>query len=455
MPNSRLALWQHFQRAQDSYLILGVFVAVTLMLGIGMMAYDAVGYWGAAQGIVGTVPFEIDGYYSFRGTLTGVVYIPAAALTAILGPQTAQFSILLQNAVFLGWFAAFFLPKFIAYWKPITIKTRWVAAFLVWVVTAGFAPYALVDLYPAVAIVVALYLLRFDKWFHIFFAGVLSGAALDIRPAFLVSAILLGVVVLVWKRWKGAFFALGVFVALIPQVVVNLVTSNEWGLLPTASSSLVALQAGYASYIVRYDTFLGAASPQQFFCSPAMANQLQGTALPTSTGELASTFLANMPNSIVFSLQKIAAALQWPLASPYNVPAPGLDELFSLTITAVTTIGLLALLRLAIKSRGKWTSGLWQNWAALTVVTLSSVITLVGAATETRFALQLVLIGVVGCLTLPLVSPREAWRSGRWWIVTSVILVLVVSFFGYKGLSHPAAPGDATQAVCAALLDTQ
>ena len=453
MSKAKASLGRHLQTARFEYRIFGVFVAATLMLGIGTIAYDATTYFGAAQGVVGTFPAAGPDFWGFRGALTGVVYVPAAGLTALLGPQFAQFTILLQNALLLGWFAAFFVPRFVAYWKPVTNQSRLAAAFLVWVVTVGFASYALVDLYPAIAFLVALYLLRSNRLSFIVVAGVLSGFALNLRPAFLVSAILIGVVALVWKRWKGIPYALGVFVGLIPQLIVNVMTSGVWSLWPPAQSSLVALQAGYASYIVRYDTLLGATIPQQFYCSPAMANQVSGSPLPASTSELASTFLGNMPNSIVFSLQKIASALQWPLSNPYTVPAPGLDELFSLTITSITVIGLLALLRLAIKTKGKWTSGTWQNWAALATVALSSVVTLVGAATETRFALQLVLLGVVGCLTLPSMSPRQAWARGRWWIVAALVLVIVVSFFGYKGLSHPAAPGGTNQAICAALLD--
>lgn len=423
------------------------------MLGLGTIAYDAEKYWSAAQGLIGSGPMEDANFWSFRGALTGVVYVPAAVLTGLLGPQFAQFTILLQNALVLGWFAAFMMPKFTAYWKPPTTTSRLATAFLLWIVTVGFAPYALVDLYPAIAVIVSLHLLRSDKLFFVLFAGVVSGFALNLRPAFMVSAILIGVVALVWKRWRGILFALGMLVGLIPQLLVNVFTSGVWSLWPPAQSSLVALQAGYASYIVRYDTLLGLAVPQQFYCSPAMANQLFGTVLPTSTGELASTFLGNMPNSIVFSLQKIASALQWPASNPYAIRAPGVDELFSLTITAVTVFGLLALLRLAVKSRGKWTSSVWQNWAAVTAVVLSSVVTLVGAATESRFALQLVLMGVVGCLVLPAISPRQAWARGRWWIVASLVLVVVVTFFGYKGLSHPAAAGFADQAICAALRD--
>ncbi|TFD91863.1 hypothetical protein E3T61_07765 [Cryobacterium lactosi] len=394
-------------------------------------------------------------FWDFRGTLTGVVYVPAAGLSSILGPQSAQFSILLQNALVLGWFAAFMVPQFVSYWKPLTPQLRWTAALLVWIVTVGFAPYALVDLYPVIGFVCALYLLRSDRLLLILFAGILSGFALNLRPAFLVAAVLVALVSVVWKRWKGVFYALGVVIGLLPQLVVNVSLSGVWTLWPPLQSSLVALQAGYASYIVRYDTLLGAAVPQQFYCSPAMASQLFGTTLPTSTGQLSATFLGNMPNSVIFSLQKIASSLQWPLSTPYSIPAPGLDELFSLTMTAITVIGLLALLRLAITSRGKWTSTVWQNWAGLGVVILSAIVTLVGAATESRFALQLVLIGVVGCLTLPMVSVRQAWARGRWWIVAAVILVMVVTFFGYKGLSHPAAPGDATQATCAVLLDAR
>jgi len=434
---------------RNNLILYCVFVVATLMLGTGVIVYDAIHYWGGAESIVaGTLVFTD---LSFRGFLSVVVYVPAAFLNALFGSQIALFAVLLQNALVLGLVAVFLLPKLAGYWRPVGARGRGLGALLFWLVTVGFAPYPLVDLYPVLALLTMLALFQAKFPGAIVVAGFLAGIAVNIRPAYLVPVILVVLVVVVWRRWSSLMFIGGMALGLLPQFLLNGLAFKEWTIWPIGSDSLIALQASYAAYVVRYDTFLGSEAPQQFYCSPALAAQLQG-ALPTSPGELASTFLGNMPNSIIFSLQKIAAALQWPHSTPYTVPAPGLDVIFAATVTAITVVGLLAALRIAIVSRAKWSTNVWFNRAAFAALVVGAVLTLVSSATEARFALPLVLLGVIGCMTLPTESVRSAVSRRKVWVAVSLLLVLVVSFFGYKGLSHPAPAGGVDQLICASLL---
>lgn len=432
----------------SAIVIFGIFVGATLMLGTGAIAYDATVYWGGAQDIVAGALVFAD--MDFRGILTTVVYVPAAAVTAMLGTDLAPFAILLQNAIVLGASAVFLLPRLVRCWRPISSRAELFGIVLFWIVTVGFAPYALMDIYPILALFMLLTLFQSKRVYAMIFAGALAGIAINLRPAYLVPVILIALVAVVWRRWSSLLFVTGIGLGLVPQLLVNVLVFNEWTIWPARSGDLIALQTSYASYIVRYDTLVYATVPQQFYCSPSMATRLQAP-LPTSAGELASTFLGNMPSSIVFSLEKISAALQWPHSNPYTVPSPGLDEIFAGLITAITIIGLLALLRISFVSKAKWNSTAWFNRAAFAALSVGTVLTLVSSATETRFGLMLVLLGVVGCMTLPIVSIRHAVLGHKAWTSVAILLVALVSFVGYEGLSHPAPAGGVNQSVCAAL----
>ena len=412
--------------------------------------YDAQYYWLAAQRVVGTIPSAPEGFWGIRGVLTAFVYTPAAMLSAVIGPEASGFSVLLQNSVFLAWFAAFLLPRFVGRWQTVLTRTRWVGALLIWVVASGFAPFPLVDIYPAVGCVVILVLLRSESRFAIALAGVVGGIAINLRPAYFVTVVLLVLLVLVWRRWSGLLMPAGVAVALLPQAVFNMSRFGNSTVLPPESAALMALQARLGSYVVRYDTLFGLAQPQQFYCSPGMAQRL-GSPLPATMGDLASTFLTHMPTSVVFALQKVGAALHWPLSTPYTTPMVGLDALYAVSITGITVVGIAALIRSAVRTRGGWSSSTWYGSTTISAVVVSGILTLVSSATESRFALPLVLIGAMGCATLANTRPAELWSRGRWWIIGALVVAVAVVALGYSGLSHPAPPGTFDRATCASL----
>ena len=439
-PSGRATAWR----------VAAVFAAATLARGLGEFRYDALYYWLAAQRVVGSIGSAPEGYWGVRGVLTAFVYVPAAAASAVIGADVAGFAVLVQNTVVLAWFAAFLLPRFIGRGQPVSARVRWLGALLTWLVAAGFARYPLVDIYPAIACVAIVVLLRSDRRVALVLAGLVAGVSVNLRPAYMVTVVLLIVAVLVWRRWIGLLMPAGVAVALLPQALFNVAKHGLWSLWPPASGALMAMQASLAAYVVRYDTLFGAAQPQQFYCSPAMAERLSAP-LPTTMGGLASTFLSNMPTSISFSLEKIGAALHWPLSTPYTTPMVGLDALFALFITAVTVAGVAAFVRSAVRARSTWSSSRWFDWAAVVGIAVGTILTLVSAATESRFALPLVLIGVLGIAPAADVRPREALTRERWWIVGVLVVTIAVVVVGYAGLSHPTPPGVFDQATCASL----
>ena len=258
--------------------------------GTGRFAYDAYGYWTAAQRLVGTSPVSPEFFWALRGVLAGFVYVPAAVLSKIIGAPTAGFSVLLQNSLVLAGVAAFLLPSFLKPWRELSDRARWSGAFLIWLAVGGFARYPLIDIYAAIACLVIVVLLRRGGARFIGLAGLVGGAALNLRPAYVVTILMIAVVVLAWQRWTGLLFSAGVAVSLIPQVTFNVIRFATWSVSPAGSGGMVGLQAGMASYIVRYDTLLGAEAPAKFYCSPTMANQV-GTTPPLSMSQLATFFL--------------------------------------------------------------------------------------------------------------------------------------------------------------------
>jgi hypothetical protein len=133
---------------------------------------------------------------------------------------------------------------------------------------------------------------------------------------------------------------------------------------------------------------------------------------------------------------------------PYFAPAYAVNGLFALATTFVFVVGAAALLRSFIRQRGNPRClGIWL----VGVTWLTCLATLTNTATETRFALPLVLFGIAGCASLVTTGPSvRTWRAERVWVASAILLSLVVFQLGSMGLSHPAPRGDATAATCAA-----
>lgn len=433
-------------------LLVVVYFAATVVRGTGVFLYDAAVYWGAAAALVGGGGPLPDGYVEAyagsRGALGPLIYAPAALATRVFDASTGPLMVLLQNALVSALVAVVLLPAVIRIWRPVTMRTRIVVAVVAWIILSGFAPYPLMDVYAAIAVIAVVPLARSTRPVILAVAGVVAGVAINLRPASLAVVVVVAIVVIIWRRWRGALFSAGVIVALLPQVIVNRIVFNEWALVPVASGQLAGLQAGFASYVVRYDTILGDARPQQFYCSPDMT-ALVANSPPQSVGELILTFLRTIPDSILFALEKVGANLHWSALTPYSsVPNP-LDAVFGIVTIVIAVAGATALLFAAVRS-GDRLDG--YGIAAIGSVLGASVLTIVGSAAESRFALVLLLMGAVGLGSA--VSPPEGFtqwiRRGRWWWVAALVITIAFVSLAYVGLAHPAPRGVATLSTCIA-----
>jgi hypothetical protein len=273
--------------------------------------------------------------------------------------------------------------------------------------------------------------------------GGLLGFAANIRPAYLALAVVLVVITVVRSPRSGALAAAGTAMALLPQVVLNYAKYAIVGVLPDDTTDLVSLQTGYAAFTIRYDTVLYVPVPRQFFCSPAMASSIGS--LPSTLTELAGTFLAHLPESVPFVLQKVAASLLWPMSIPYFLPSPGFNAIFAAAITLISVIGTGFLVFGPLLARTVRST--LDTWPLLVAVAGVTIATVAGSAAEARFSIVLVLLGIVGvCAIVDASAPmlKRHWRS----LLIAVVLGVLVVVMGRVGLSHPAPPGDVTLEIC-------
>lgn len=422
-------------------------LAVCLQPPALAFSYDAGHYWGGATALVGGGSVFESGLLAVRGVLTSFLYLPAAGVTRLLGEAAAGPAVLVENALLMAAIGVLLLPALVGVWRPVTPVVIWVCAAAAVLLLRGFAPFPLTDLWAAGLLLGAVVALDGRGAVRLLAAGVLAGLAFHVRPAVLIPLAALVVAVLAARRWSGLWFVAGAALALLPQFALNRWRGTSWLPWPEATAALTQVQASYASFVVRYDTDMSGqvSDPRLFFCSPRMAHALDGTA-PDSTGGLALAFLSHPLEALVLSAQKVGAALHWPLSTPYFVPAPGSDGLFALLVTVVAVVGAMGLVRATF--RHGWRAMSLPQAAAL-IAWAGSVLTLATSATETRFALPLLLVGIAGCALLSAEgSGVRSSTAGRVWLAATTVTVAVVFGTGVWGLQHPV-EGDVTVTRCA------
>ncbi|GAA3252950.1 hypothetical protein ACFO1B_45040 [Dactylosporangium siamense] len=421
-----------------------LFTATVAQGPAGGFVYDAARYFNGSLALFTDAGVAREGDLDFRGALTPVVYAPAALAEHLVG-GAGRYAVLVENAVLVAVIGAVLLPGLgpglagrrgpAAGW--LCAVPTWLCAVLTWLVAARFAPFPLMDLPAAAAFLTAARLALGDRtrW-ALPAAGVAAGVTLNLRPAYLLPLAVLGGLLAVTRRWPAAWFAAGVLAGSLPQLAVNLARGLSLSLTPPGTAGLAGFQAGYASYVVRYDTVTTGGPPQQFYCDPSLAGAVAGHPVH-STGGLVGALAGNLPGSVLFLLEKVAAALAWSFSTPYSTAATAERYELAVPVVLIVAAGIGALCR---------TPGA----RALAVLAAGVCASLMTSATETRFALPLVLLGVAGCALL---AP-PAWDTGRRvplrFAATVLVAAAVLGAVAAAGLAHPLPPGPATAAACAA-----
>jgi hypothetical protein len=427
------------------------FVLLLLRGASGRFFFDAQMYWLGADAFLSLDNFYLEGGLGIRGALSAVVYTPAALFARVFGEDASGVGVLIENSLLIVAIGALIVPWIVSRLVPVGARHIWISMAVSVLFLGGFAPYPLMDLWATALLLVGIALLTRRRWWSVALAGLTLGAAVNLRPAHLVPVVLVVAVWLVY-RWRSSLFAVaGIALAFVPQLVVNRYFGGAWSPFPLQTFLITDIQAQYASFTVRYDTvpFAGT-DPRLFFCSPDYASDVV-SAIPSSSGELAVSYLQNLPSALLFMSQKVAAALHWSFLTPYSEPAGGFSVLTPLVI-GVSAVGILALVRAAVSSSSMKRSPLLAMLFALWIGCLA---TLVVSAPESRFALPVVLVDLVGALVIvPRAKAPGLSRlrdRGVWpWAIGAVALSVLLLVLGLSGLAHPAAAGDATAAICAA-----
>ena len=198
------------------------------------------------------------------------------------------------------------------------------------------------------------------------------------------------------------------------------------------------VQLTYSAWVVRYDTVPSSLAPQQFFCEPDMAALQQGPI--NSPKDLVGHLVTHLPQSVDLVLQKLTSWLMWTWSTPYhNTYDPVISQL-GVLVAVLVVLGGYGWVQAA--RRGDLPKTVVVTVAAVAIGVLGGA---VAATPETRFALPLVVLGIVG------VALVQFERMGRRQIGAVVGLVIIVVLLGRHGLEHPAPPGGVLPETCAAV----
>lgn len=428
--------------------IIGFLIALSHGVAIAFV-YDANSYWtGVSNFLTSHKDFQSPGLLSIRGVFTVLAYSPAALFSKYAGASASGIAVLVQNAALIAFVGAVLLPALaskIIHIRPVHVL---VSVILTSSLTAGFAPYPLMDI-PAVALVLTgILLLASNGRRGLLWAGICLGVGINLRPFYLAPVLLLSIIWLV-SRWRRAAWPIaGAFAAVLPQLFYERVVNGVWRPWPIQTFALSDIQSKYASFIVRYDTiaFDGSRNPQQFFCSPMSADLFPGSAPSSTTGLIVAT-IQHLPSSVIFLFEKLSATFFWSTKTPYEASPPVSIGLLTLAVTAISAAGIVLLVRVAFRSR---LIDAPRNFTlVLLALVAGSSATIAFSTPEPRFALPILLVGIIGCLVgldgFRAIPRRGGQRVGI--AVTASVIVLVL-ISGSFGLAYPAPPGDATLVAC-------
>ena len=441
-PTSSLA------RPMAAGLLTSVVALVLLRDPAPAFVYDAAQYWAGAQAVAeGTDEYTLGGLAT-RGILTALVYLPAYALASLLGGSmvVGAWAVLAQNAFLVAFIGSVVIPLLLR--RAVTIRPLHVgvSTALTSLLLSGFVPYPLMDLPAVVCVALAILLLCEFRWWTALLGGAFLAAAVNLRPAYAVPAVLVLLVVIL-LRWRRAPFAvLGGAAVLAVQAGYGRAQAGFVSLWPPSTELVTAIQFNYAAYGVRYDTIpLTAEDPRLWHCSPGMAEAVSGQPPPTSSSDLLGVMVDNLPTSALFAVDKVTASLHWSVGTPYALPGEQALRPLGLLVMLVSCAGFVSLVAL-LRSRADRTAPL-----ALIALVLGVAVTLVGSSPEARFALPIVVAGLAGCLAA---VARWLGPGCRWTrplvigAVCAALLTCLVAGLGWRALHHDIPRGDLTVEAC-------
>jgi hypothetical protein len=417
---------------QTALVALGVLLACLFLTDPVAPMYDAAGYQRGSEALLsmlqgGDPDMVKEGLLDLRGVLTPLVYFPAVALAKLSSDPTMAWTLVsVQNSALVALLGAWLLPGLVLPRSRRSLVVILASGLLAVIFFTRFSPYSLMDLPALVLFLLALYGLRSHysrfPWVLFLLAGLCGGLAFGLRPAYALPLVAMFFWVGIVRHWQIVSFAGGLALAVVPQVWFNHLRWGEAGLLPPGLGQLSSQQSLWASYIVRYDTYLEPGRGGHTFCDSHMAREISVSGPITGQLDLLLFLLSQIPQSIIFVLEKISLVFWWPLSTPYFAPPGLVDSVSGFLTLGVVTIGTYGLARLALIEKGEQ-----RRFAVLLLIVVGAVlVTVVSSAPETRFALPALSLAIGGVLVLLAGLSDFGFSTSRSRDIIGLLPVLVV-----------------------------
>lgn len=375
---------------------LTVTVATSFQDRAPEMMWDAGSYLSGSMALISRGSIYEAGGLVLRGAWTPVVYSPAAAVNQIFRNgeygEVLYTAVLLQGALLVATISVFLLPTLMQIWFPRNSTSLIVCTLLGYFALKSFAPYSLMDLWAVALVLLAVCLLTRPKFANLFFAGLALGICVNIRPSYLLTVVAVAVASVAYTRFRGLIVLASLIVAQIPQLAVNIFINQRISLFPVDLRNIARQDLDSAIFVIRYDTiaYRPWAQGAQLFCDPTMT-RIALNGFPSSPLDFIKFFLTHPVESGWFYIQKLGAVLLWPTSTPYFELNPSPRLFFGVIILLITTLGISSLVLTRTNS-----SALNLPRVATIIVIVCALVGFATSHTETRYAVPLVLIGIVG-----------------------------------------------------------
>lgn len=403
--------------------------------------WDAATYLDGSLALVAGGDVYASGGLSTRGVLTPLIYSPAAIMNQIFAngqlSELLFVGVLVEGALFTSLISFFLLPRLRSTLFGANPASAFLVSMLSYFAIRGFAPYSLMDLCAVSTLLAGISLLNKRGNGRFMASGLLLGVCINLRPSYLLIVIAIILASLVCGKLSGFFALVGLFLSQVPQLVLNFKIGRKISFLPIDILDSVNFTAfSISGFVLRIDSIVYSPRPKgRLHCDSTMVGFVLNK-MPSNYGDLFALYVSHPLDSGWFLLQKFGATLIWPVSVPYFEARPVANALFGSMTLIVTVIGIsrLVLGRNVIGSNNLIKPSVW-------FVVFGTILNFASNATEPRYALPLVLMGVIGFSELlseltTLVGLRSRLKSNLTAVISVTLILALLLFAGFFGLSN-------------------
>jgi hypothetical protein len=410
------------------------------------MVWDADGYLHSSISIVTGLVYDNEQLY-YRGILTSVVFlIPSFVGLKFLEPSVfgtyIYVLVLIQNALIVSLMGSYMVPRLIELFIPKSKYTLIVTSLISVYAFQAFVPYSLIDLFAVALLIPSVYLMKSERHIIALIYGLTLGISVNLRPAFLATAIFLAVCAAAIHRYRSVYFFSGLIVSHIPQATFNWLQYKSFSFLALGSGEIATSNFSLAATAIRVDTrgypYVG--EPQAlFFCDKTMFDISKRSDL-NSIFDMLLMFARNPIDALVFEVKKLSTAVWWPVTIPYYDHNPIVNTVFGAVISFVVVFGTSMLLFLFVKSDTK------KNFLGLIAVYFGFLANIILYTNEPRYGLPIIVVSISGfvllCMkqfTIPVANAipelTRNWKMATTVFYLIVVLIAMLVVVGDRGFS--------------------